>query len=130
MKIRGGASGPIADPVAYLYRVANNLAIDRRRSLQRRQQRDHGWADMRTTDSGWSPSAERVLLARDQLRMVDAALAGLGERTDRIFRRFRIEGATQERIAADMGISLSAVEKHLQKAYRALLRIKEQDNAE
>ena len=73
-------------------------------------------------------SGERIVLARDQLRVVEARLAGLGERTWTILRLFRIHGLPQERIAADLGISLSAVEKHLQKAYRALLSIDREDD--
>ena len=132
LKARAVGSGPIADPAAYLYRMANNLVLDRRRSMVRSQRREHGWAqDVADHELDGSPlSAERILIARDQLRAIDAALAELGERTDRIFRRFRVEGATQDRIARDMGISVSAVEKHLQKAYRALVRIKELHDAE
>jgi RNA polymerase sigma-70 factor (ECF subfamily) len=47
-------------------------------------------------------------------------LRSLGERTDYIFRRHRVEGIPQRDIAAELGISLSAVEKHLQRAYRAV----------
>ena len=126
LRAQAGGSGPIADPLAYLYRMANNLVLDRHRASKRRMQRDQGWAESRSGGEWELPAAaERVLMARDQLRAIDALLADLGERTDWIFRRFRIEGATQEQIARDLGISISAVEKHLQKAYRALIRARE-----
>ncbi len=32
IRASAGASGPVADPLAYLYRVANNLLLDRRRA--------------------------------------------------------------------------------------------------
>jgi len=54
----------------------------------------------------------------------------LGERTDLIFRRFRLDGVSQQIIGEELGISRSAVEKHLQKAYRRLLDIKRQSDAE
>ena len=70
------------------------------------------------------PSAEASLIARQQLRLVDDAIDALGERTALIFRSYRLEGMGQRAIATMTGISLSAVEKHLQKAYRALTDIK------
>ena len=121
LRARSAKAGPVADPLAYVYRMANNLMFDVRRAASRRQRRDHAWAELSLADAEFG---ERLLVARDQLRAIDAALVELGERTDQIFRRFRLEGASQQQIAEEMGISLSAVEKHLQKAYRALLRWK------
>ena len=57
-------------------------------------------------------------------------LIGLGERVDRVFRRYRLEGVGQAAIAAELGISLSSVEKDLQKAYRALAELKVRLDAE
>ena len=130
IRVQSMSSGPIADPLPYLYRMANNLALDMGRSANRRRQRDHAWAsDVGDSDvDALHMSGERTMLARDKLRLVEARLAGLGERTWTILRLFRIEGVPQERIAADLGMSLSAVEKHLQKAYRALLSIDREDD--
>lgn len=131
IKASADARGPIADPLAYLYRAANNLMLDRRRASLRTAKRDEAWTDatggaqMGVSDA---PSGERVLIARERLAKVEAALAALGERTDLVFRRYRIEGASQKEIAAELGISLSAVEKHLQKAYRALVEIRRRDS--
>ena len=127
IKASAGASGPIADPLAYLYRVANNLMLDRRRAELRAQKRDQDWHDVAEgSELGLSdaPSGERVLIAREQLRAAEEALKALGERTDLVFRRYRIEGRSQRDIADELGISLSAVEKHLQKAYRALVELR------
>lgn len=120
-------SGPIADPLAYLYKAADNMMHDRRRAAMRRERREAHWTDADagiTPEASAAPSAERILMARDELADVERALAGLGERTDRIFRRFRIDGANQKAIAAEQRISLSAVEKHLQRAYRAIVGIR------
>jgi RNA polymerase sigma-70 factor (ECF subfamily) len=114
------AEGPIADPRAYLFRMADNLMHDRVRASMRRTNREHVWgeASYDITGQDETPSAERALAARQRLRRVELALATLGERTQSIFRRFRVEGVSQSRIAQEEGISLSAVEKHLQRAYR------------
>jgi len=116
------AEGPIADPRAYLFRMADNLMHDRVRANMRRANREQAWTQAGFDPAGQdeAPSAERSLLARQRLRRVELALATLGERTQAIFRRFRIEGVSQSRIAQEEGISVSAVEKHLQRAYRVV----------
>lgn len=115
-------TGPIAEPLAYLYRAADNLAHDRRRAGRRRERRETDWAGLPPglPPAAPAPSAERVLMARDELARMEAALASMGERTATILRRFRLEGQSQKAIAGQLGISLSAVEKHLQRAYRGL----------
>jgi len=131
LRASNAQTGPIAEPLSYLYVTANNLMLDRHRSHRRAQQRDQDWTDAGTTVLGVSdePSAERRLLARERLRQAEAALAALGERPAAIFRRFRIDGVSQRDIAAEFGISLSAVEKDLQKAYRALVELRRRDDA-
>ena len=127
LKVSAARPEPIADPLAYLYRMANNLMLDRRRSALRTARRDQTWTDLQTTALGGASdiaSAERVVSAREQLEAVESALSALGDRTAAIFRRYRIDGLTQQEIAREMEISLSAVEKHLQKAYRALIEVR------
>lgn len=126
MKASAGATGPIQDPLAYLYRIANNLMLDRRRAELRAARRDEAWTDATggLDDIAPDPDAETILIARERLRAAEATLAELGARTDMIFRRFRLDGVSQRRIAEEQGLSLSAVEKHLQRAYRALLGLR------
>lgn len=125
------SAGPIAEPLAYLYRTANNLMLDRRRSALRSARRDQDWTDeFAEAGAAGAPSGERLLIAREELASAESALKALGERTDQIFRRFRLEGISQRQIADEQGISLSAVEKHLQKAYRALIDLRRQSDAE
>nr|WP_208408657.1 sigma-70 family RNA polymerase sigma factor [Sphingomonas vulcanisoli] len=123
IKLEAMPSGPIADPTAYLYRMANNLAFDRRRSEMRRSAREGVWLD--TQDDVEHASAERTLIARERLDELKAALDALPERTALIFRRYRIDGVPRRDIALDEGISVSAIEKHLQRAYRAIHDIAE-----
>lgn len=122
LKAAAGASGPIQDPLAYLYRTANNLMLDRHRGAARARARDEAFVDATTglSEASDEPDAEAALIARERLHTAEAALAALGEKTDTIFRRFRLDGVSQRRIAEEQGLSLSSVEKHLQRAYRAL----------
>ena len=124
VKLESHASGPVAEPRAYLYRMAENLLLDRIRSEGRRRGREQAWVAAQAgaaLDQDDRPSPERTLIAREQLALVSAALAALPERTSLVFRRYRIDGMPQREIATELGISLSAVEKHLQKAYRTVV---------
>src|SRR3569623_3338272 len=67
---------PVADPAAYLFRMAANLAADRRLSAARRGARDTGWMEAQC-EAEDIPDIERTLLARARLRQVPAALADL-----------------------------------------------------
>ena len=119
LRLEGTPSGPVADPTAYLFRMANNLALDRRRSDMRRSSRDQAWRELQPDGSDF-PTAEDVLIGRERLAALEAAVAALPERTAAIFRAYRFEGRPRKDIAADLGISVSAVEKHLHRAYRAI----------
>jgi RNA polymerase sigma-70 factor (ECF subfamily) len=127
LRVVAGAPGPIASPLAYLHRIANNLVLDMRRSERRSGQRDLAWQEGR--DEVEAPLGERALIAREQLRRVETDMAKLGERVATVFRRYRLDNVSQREIAAELGISLSAVEKDLQRAYRALVEIRRRDDA-
>ncbi|HEV2568941.1 sigma-70 family RNA polymerase sigma factor [Sphingomonas sp.] len=131
LKASTGLSGPIQDPLSYLYRAANNLMIDRARAEASAAKRGRDWTDVTTglSEASDAPSAERALLAREQLIEAQRTLAALGDRTEEIFRRFRVDGVPQKRIAAEQGISINTVEKHLQRAYRALVALRRRTEA-
>ncbi len=133
LKVSSLTVQPVSDPLAYLYRMANNLMLDRNRGEMRRSRREQDWMESAgdaPSDGSDVASGERVVLAQQEMKAVQEALSALGERTEAIFRRFRLEGVTQHQIASDMGISISAVEKHLQKAYRALVEVRRRLDAE
>lgn len=124
LKLDGAPSAPIANPRAYLYRMADNLLLDRRRAARRRAAREEAWTDTQggiRPDVDGGPDSERTLMARERLAALERALAGLPERTAAVFRRFRLDNIPQRDIAHEFGISLSAIEKHLQRAYRVVL---------
>jgi RNA polymerase sigma factor (sigma-70 family) len=126
LKVSSAPGGPIAQPLSYLYRAANNVMLDRYRSQQQATRRDQDWTEAATTIPGQSdePSTERRLIAREQLRLAQAALDALGERPAAIFRRHRIDGVGQRDIAAEFGVSISTVESDLRRAYRAMIDLR------
>jgi RNA polymerase sigma-70 factor (ECF subfamily) len=110
----------MAHPAAYLYRMAANLASDRRLARSRAQARDTAWLDAQPLDAE-HPDLEARLLARDRLDRIDRAIAAMPERMRVALRRFRLEQRSQKDIASELGISVSGVEKLLKRAYRQLL---------
>ena len=127
MKVRTLNGGPVAEPRAYLYRMTANLLFDRRRTAARRTERERHWTETQTgpdQELDDRPTAEQELAAREELDIVSRVIGALPERTLDILRRYRIDGDGQREIAAALGISLSAVEKHLQRAYRAVVEAK------
>lgn len=126
MRLTERRMGPVADPLSYVMRAANNLMLDRYRSGRQSQLRDKAWSDV--TDAP-GPSAERMLISREQLSIVEEAISRTGERPARIFRRFRIDGVQQREIASEMGVSLSTVEADLRKVYAAIADVRRQFDA-
>ena len=126
MRLTDRPIGPIADPLPYVMRAANNLMLDRYRSQRQSALRDQAWGE---TAAGHEPSAETALISREQLALVEAAIVATGERPARIFRRFRVDGLAQRDIASEMGVSLSTVEADLRKVYAALATLRRQFDA-
>lgn len=120
-------SGPIGNPGAYLHRMALNLSNDLVRERTRRRTREADWTDTSiTTVDGMSvddaPSPERLAADRQELaRMVDA-IRLMPERAQQVFRRHRIDGLSHGEVAAELGISKSAVEKNMATALKHLMR--------
>lgn len=129
LKLTAAPAGPIGNASAYLFKSANFLMIDRYRSHRQAKLREQDWVD---ASSGLSigvsdqPSAERELLAQDELDKVNQALNALGGRAAAIFRRHRIDAVPQRQIAEEFSVSLSTVESDLRQAYRAILEKKGQ----
>lgn len=129
VKLTSVGTGPISHPRAYLYRVANNLLHDHRRGRRRQQERDDHWTrnlvgpDLETDAA---PSPEQSAIARDELERVNQVIASMPDRTAQILKMYRLDGMSQKAIADRFDLSLSAVEKHLQRAYRKLLLLREE----
>lgn len=108
----------VVDLERYLFVVASSVL-----SLQRRRQGPLEAVDDRELASrlGHDFTPERVLLGKDDLRVVLGVLDGLPSRTRQIFMLHRFEEMTYQRIAGALAISVSAVEKHMMTALKALL---------
>jgi RNA polymerase sigma factor (sigma-70 family) len=116
----------IQNPMAYLYRLGSNLMLDRLRGERRTAHRDGAWLDSQTMRVGTEevsaePSAEAAVAARQRLALLTAAISELNPQTQRIFRMHKFDGLSHPEVAAALGISRSAVEKHMMAALKHLL---------
>lgn len=117
---------PIQSPSAMLFRMGSNLMLDRLRKERRTVVRDDAWIRAIRTSIGGedvvdeSP-ADKALAARQRLAQLIQALGELPPRMRRAFQLHKLDGLSQSDTARAMGISISAVEKHISGALKALL---------
>jgi RNA polymerase sigma-70 factor (ECF subfamily) len=114
-------------PGALLYRMAANLMVDDARSRRRAAGRDGAWRVEGRTDLGGEeisdePPADEVIIARERVRQLAEAVAGLPPQMGRAFRLHKLEGLSQAQTAQAMGVSVKAIEQHLRAAMLALTR--------
>lgn len=103
----------------YIFQTAANLVRDDQRRAITSGRDSHVVLDPQRHGRD-DVSPERVLLAREDLNAVVTALQQLPERTRTIFALRRFEGFRHGEIARRLGVSVSAVEKHMVKAIRHL----------
>ncbi|MGK6325258.1 RNA polymerase sigma factor [Sphingomonas sp. DT-51] len=112
-------SGELEHLDGYAYRVAANLLTDWHRRRTARQAEAHVSLDLAVMPvSGIDP--HRELAGTSALHAISAVLDRLPERTRTIFVLRRLEGLRHKEIAVRMGISVSAVEKHMVRAAEAV----------
>ena len=116
----------IENPAAYLFRLGANLMLDNLRSDRRRGARDAAWLQSRRlTRSGGEasdePSADEVLASRQRLQRLLAAVKDLPPQSKRAFQLHKLQGLSHAETAKAMGVSKSAVEKHISAALKFLL---------
>jgi len=103
----------------YLFRVASNVLTDRLRHADSRKEtlHEHLQEVHHPVDER---SPERLALTQETLDRVAQAIGRLPERTRDIFALHRFKDMTCGDIATLMGVSASAIEKHIIKALVAL----------
>lgn len=107
----------VASPSAFLKTVARNLMLDlfRRRNIVP----IHFVADMGTMNViDETANPEATWIGREELRLLAQLVAALPPQCQRVFTLRKIYGMSPPDIAAELGLSLSTVEKHLLKALR------------
>jgi RNA polymerase sigma-70 factor (ECF subfamily) len=108
----------IGNPAGYLYRVGSNLMLQRIRGARRSIARDGAWRAVHhqsvgETDVIDAAAADDAVAAKQRLEAVIRAVGQLPPQTQRVFRLHKLEGLSHAEVAAQLGISRSAVEKHM-----------------
>ena len=106
--------GPVHSPKAYLFRIALNIASDRRRAEKRRLTADEVDSLLEIPDE--APDAARVIEDRSEVNLLKRAIAELPERRRRVLTLSRIEGMPNREIAALLGVTVRTVETDLKQA--------------
>ncbi|WP_226469373.1 RNA polymerase sigma factor [Luteimonas panaciterrae] len=118
--IRRARGGPIEHVEQYVFQVAANALRDWGRRRQVRDHDAHESFDEEIHQPVTDISPERVLLGKEAIKVVTAVLRGLPERTRDVFVLRALEKRKYAEIAAMMGISVRAAEKHMAKALAQL----------
>lgn len=124
-RVSQGSSEELRNGSAYLYRLGMNLMIDRHRSTRRRKARDETYHKEHRVLVGHEaaadlPSIEDSIDARARLAKLMGAVEALPARCQQVFRMHKLDGLSHGEVAAALGISRSAVEKHMSLAMRKL----------
>jgi RNA polymerase sigma-70 factor (ECF subfamily) len=110
---------PVGYIAGYVFQTAASVLADRGRRRAVRHADAHVAFDADQHDQV-DMDAVRAFEARQDLRQVTAALLKLPERTRSIFVLHRLEGRRYREISEQLGISVSAVEKHMARAVHHL----------
>jgi RNA polymerase sigma factor (sigma-70 family) len=130
IRVTASASGPVSNPRSYLFRIANNLVLDRAREARRRERRESEWIADRhgrhllpTEVADPAGNAEQEMIEEDEVTRLAEAIAMLPAGAQRVLRLHKLEGLTHREVADRLGISKSAVEKHMSVAMTHLRRL-------
>ncbi|WCK05676.1 sigma-70 family RNA polymerase sigma factor [Agrobacterium tumefaciens] len=115
--LNANPSGSSDNPRAYLFRVSHNLVIDHQRR-QRALPIDQISEEALLEVADPTPSAETALYDKQRLRISEAALAELPQRTRRAFELYRLEELTIAEVAPQIGLSSTQTWALIRGAYR------------
>ena len=117
----------VANLPSFIFQTATNVLLDRRRRETVRRSSAHcELKEIQHPRDDLSP--ERILQAKQEASVAVEALKELSPRTRAAFVLIRFEGLSYKAAATRLGISVSAVEKHVTKALRLVsTRLQETD---
>ena len=110
--------GEVRDHRAFVVRTAMNLAVDAHRHAHGHLYEPAPIEELNLPDL--SPPPDEVLAAEQRLKEMKRALDSVSVRTREIFFLHRLQGFSHAEIAQKLGISKSAIEKHVASAVTTL----------
>jgi RNA polymerase sigma factor (sigma-70 family) len=113
------STSPIEHLGRYVYQTAAGVLADYARRRSARRSDAHVAFDPELHgETEFDP--ERIISGRQDVAAATAALLSLPERTRTVFILRRLDGVRSREVAEQLGISVSAVEKHMIRAVRHL----------
>jgi RNA polymerase sigma factor (sigma-70 family) len=112
----------VEEAKGYIFRIAINLWRDRQRHQMVKGGTELRWNDDVALGVTEEIPLERVLSGEEELHRVHTALLELSARTRDVFMLIRLEQMRYTAVAEMLGISVSAVDKHVAKALAHLAR--------
>jgi len=105
---------PVRSPADYIFRIAINIAKDRRKAQHRIVSAAEIDALLDICDEG--PDPARVAEARSEIEAFKRALEGLPDRPREVLRSVAVEGQSAQQVAERIGVSIRTVESDLKLA--------------
>lgn len=129
-RLAGGAPpAELRRPDAFLFTLARNLVRDHARRLHTRAARNSITLDDVELPCG-SPTPDAALEHDERLALACAALEQLKPATRRAFLLHRVHGLSYAEIAAETGVSVSMIEKHVMAAIAVLRSAEDVERAQ
>lgn len=118
--LAGRDIGRITQPRAYLTTVARGILVN----WVQRQALERAYLEaLAKLPEAQAPSCEERYLILEALHQLDAMLDALAPAVRRVFLLSQLEGLGYEAIAAQLGLSLSTVKRHMKQAFLACLQL-------
>jgi RNA polymerase sigma-70 factor (ECF subfamily) len=109
----------VRDPKPFVFRAAKNIVLDRiKRDAVVQIEAIANLDDLDIADT--TPSPERVVFARSELKWVIGLVAKLPDRCKSVFRARRIHGLSQQETAETLGLTDGVVEHEMMKGMRLM----------
>ena len=119
----GGNIEAVDRPEAYLFKTAANVFNDRwRRSTARAAEAHEPYDEALHGNARETPNPERALLGVQAVEQLIAALYEMPERTRVVWALYHLEDLTHAQIARRLGVTVSAIEKHIGRVGAHLLK--------
>lgn len=112
---------PVQQPIAYLYRIVHNLALDwtKRRSMENRHQ---SGAPIWWTQPEVPRTPEQELMHRRQIERIEVVLADLRPEARLALEMHRFSGYSLQEIADRLGVSIATVHRLVKSALIEIAR--------
>jgi RNA polymerase sigma factor (sigma-70 family) len=115
LSARDGQGEEISHPLRYLYSIVRNLALDWVRRGPREVPEAPDSPTWRVLHAQ-SPTAEDIVLQRDEIRALMEAVAELPERTQLAFRMYKLEEKSLQEVADFLNVSVGRAHQIVREA--------------